>query len=54
MVKNVFPKAGIQNQKNMGTALVVIGWTAFLLGMFVNTTYSLLSVCFMAVARVLP
>lgn len=50
MVKNVLHKAGIQ----LDAALVALGWTAFLAGMFANAKHPALAVCLMAVARVLP
>lgn len=50
MGKNVFRKTGIC----MDAALVVLGWTAFFIGMLPNTEHPILTVCFMAVARVPP
>jgi len=50
MVKRVHIKSGMH--KN--TALVALGWLAFILGMLMPAKQIVLSACLMAVARVLP
>ena len=50
MLKRVFREAGVP----LNAVLVVIGWAAFFAGMAASAQYALLSVCLMAIARVLP
>ena len=50
MVRNVRNRAGIL----LDTALVAVGWVAFLLGTLGRAQYPMYALCLSAVARVLP
>ena len=50
MVKNVPNRAGIL----LDTALVVVGWVAFILGIWARAHFPVYALCLSAVARVLP
>jgi len=50
MEKNVHSRAGVF----LDTALVVVGWIAFILGIWARADFPVYALCLSAVARVLP